>query len=144
MHEMGMGVTGINPHNGTVRNPYNDKHVTGGSSSGSAAAVASGLVPFAIGSVQYKSVFKNAICKANCGSVIRVRCVLSLTGTDGGGSVRIPSAFCGVQGLKPTFGLYSCVGTGISKSTVASAGVIANNVADVALVSKGPVSYPEM
>lgn len=49
MHEMGMGVTGINPNNGTARNPHNDQHITGGSSSGSAAAVSSGIVPFAIG-----------------------------------------------------------------------------------------------
>ncbi|ETK83273.1 hypothetical protein L915_11470 [Phytophthora nicotianae] len=49
MHEIGSGVTGYNMHYGTVRNPYNPKCYTGGSSSGSAAAVASGLVPLALG-----------------------------------------------------------------------------------------------
>ncbi|GMF39532.1 unnamed protein product [Phytophthora fragariaefolia] len=49
MHEVGSGVTGYNMHYGTVRNPYNPKCYTGGSSSGSAAAVASGLVPLALG-----------------------------------------------------------------------------------------------
>ncbi|KDO34557.1 hypothetical protein SPRG_00620 [Saprolegnia parasitica CBS 223.65] len=49
MHECGLGTTGINPSHGTVRNPYNQNHMTGGSSSGSAAAVAAGLVPLAIG-----------------------------------------------------------------------------------------------
>ncbi|CEG35778.1 asp-trnaasn glu-trnagln amidotransferase subunit a-like protein [Plasmopara halstedii] len=49
MHEVGSGVTGYNKHYGTVRNPYNPKCYSGGSSSGSAAAVASGLVPLALG-----------------------------------------------------------------------------------------------
>ncbi|KAF4031758.1 Amidase [Phytophthora infestans] len=49
MHEIGSGVTGYNMHYGAVRNPYNPKCYTGGSSSGSAAAVASGLVPLALG-----------------------------------------------------------------------------------------------
>ncbi|HSF81117.1 MAG TPA: amidase [Anaerolineales bacterium] len=49
MHEIGIGVTGLNPHYGTVRNPYNPKHHTGGSSSGPAAAVAAGLCPLALG-----------------------------------------------------------------------------------------------
>ncbi|OQR97281.1 glutamyl-tRNA(Gln) amidotransferase subunit A [Achlya hypogyna] len=48
MHECGLGTTGINPYHGTVRNPYNAQHMTGGSSSGSAAAVAAGIVPAAI------------------------------------------------------------------------------------------------
>ncbi len=73
MHEIGIGVTGFNAHFGTPRNPYHPDHYTGGSSSGSAAAVAAGLVPIALGA-------------------------------DGGGSVRIPAAFCGVYGLKPTYG----------------------------------------
>ncbi|CAK4083475.1 unnamed protein product [Aphanomyces euteiches] len=49
MHEIGIGTFGINITTGTPRNPYNDQHMTGGSSSGSAAAVAAGLVPVAIG-----------------------------------------------------------------------------------------------
>eukprot|EP00850_Spirogloea_muscicola_P008075 SM000042S15342 [mRNA] locus=s42:460916:465213:- [translate_table: standard] len=49
MHEFGSGTTGLNPHYGTPRNPYNMNHYTGGSSSGSAAAVAAGLCPAAIG-----------------------------------------------------------------------------------------------
>ena len=49
MHEIGLGVTGVNPHHGSARNPYNPHHVTGGSSSGSAAAVAMGLCPLAVG-----------------------------------------------------------------------------------------------
>ncbi|KAJ6658303.1 hypothetical protein lerEdw1_020575 [Lerista edwardsae] len=51
MHELGIGTTGCNPsrHHGTARNPYNPQHFTGGSSSGSAAAVAAGLCPVAIG-----------------------------------------------------------------------------------------------
>ncbi len=49
MHEIGIGVTGHNTHFGTVRNPYNPAHHTGGSSSGPAAAVAAGLCPLAVG-----------------------------------------------------------------------------------------------
>ena len=76
MHEVGIGVTGLNPHHGTARNPYHPGHYTGGSSSGPGAAVASGLCPVAIGA-------------------------------DGGGSIRIPSSFCGLVGLKSTFGRVS-------------------------------------
>ncbi|KAL3935329.1 MAG: hypothetical protein SGBAC_009128 [Bacillariaceae sp.] len=72
MHECGIGTTGYNWHFGPSRNPYNLDHFTGGSSSGSAAAVAAGLVPLALG-------------------------------FDGGGSIRIPAALCGIVGLKPTF-----------------------------------------
>ena len=49
MHEIGMGVTGLNPHFGAARNPYDPAHATGGSSSGSAAAVGAGLCPLAVG-----------------------------------------------------------------------------------------------
>lgn len=49
MHEIGMGVTGLNPHHGAARNPYAPTRVTGGSSSGSAAAVGMGLCPVAVG-----------------------------------------------------------------------------------------------
>lgn len=49
MHEIGIGVTGLNPHTGTTRNPYDPHHFTGGSSSGPATAVAAGLCPIAVG-----------------------------------------------------------------------------------------------
>ncbi|KAJ1112616.1 hypothetical protein NDU88_000877 [Pleurodeles waltl] len=104
MHELGTGTTGCNPNrfHGTTRNPYNPQHYTGGSSSGSAAAVAAGLCPLAIG-------------------------------TDGGGSVRIPSSFCGVVGLKSTFGRISAHGAlPLSYSTV-SFGPLCTSVLDSAL-----------
>jgi Asp-tRNA(Asn)/Glu-tRNA(Gln) amidotransferase A subunit family amidase len=49
MHEIGLGVTGLNPHHGACRNPYDPARATGGSSSGSAAAVAAGICPIAVG-----------------------------------------------------------------------------------------------
>ncbi|CAM5077787.1 unnamed protein product [Natator depressus] len=104
MHELGTGTTGCNPNrfHGTTRNPYNPQHFTGGSSSGSAAAVAAGLCPLALG-------------------------------TDGGGSVRIPASFCGVVGLKGTFGRISCHGClPLSYSTV-SLGPICTSVTDAAI-----------
>jgi aspartyl-tRNA(Asn)/glutamyl-tRNA(Gln) amidotransferase subunit A len=76
MHEFAYGVTSNNPHFGPVHNPWDLARIPGGSSGGSAAAVAAGLC---FGSI----------------------------GTDTGGSIRIPSALCGVVGLKPTFGRVS-------------------------------------
>lgn len=102
MYEIGIGVTGLNPHHGTPRNPYNTKHYTGGSSSGSATAVAAGFVPVAIGA-------------------------------DGGGSIRIPSAFCGAVGLKSTFGRVSEFGAFPLCWSVAHVGPIAASATDAAL-----------
>jgi Asp-tRNA(Asn)/Glu-tRNA(Gln) amidotransferase A subunit family amidase len=99
MHEIGINVTGLNPHHGTTRNPYDDGYHTGGSSSGPATAVASGLVPLAIGA-------------------------------DGGGSIRIPSAFCSLVGIKATFGRVSESGAAPLCWTVAHIGPIAATVAD--------------
>lgn len=110
MHEIGLGVTGINPHHGAVRNPYDPARITGGSSSGSAAAVASGLSPLALGA-------------------------------DGGGSIRIPAALCGLVGLKPTFGRVSEHGATPICWSVAHLGPIGASVRDVALgylVMAGP------
>ncbi len=110
MHEIGIGVTGLNPNHGTVRNPYDTGHYTGGSSSGSGAAVAAGLCPVAIGA-------------------------------DGGGSIRIPSAFCGVVGLKPTFGRVSECGAAPLCWSVAHLGPLAATATDAALgyaVMAGP------
>jgi len=101
MHEIGLGVTGINPGHGTARNPYHPDHATGGSSSGSAAAVAAGYCPLALGA-------------------------------DGGGSVRLPASFCGVVGLKPTFGRVSERGAAPLCWSVAHVGPIGDSVRDVA------------
>ncbi|MCJ7661023.1 MAG: amidase [Anaerolineales bacterium] len=103
MHEIGIGVTGFNRHHGTARNPYNPGHYTGGSSSGPAGAVASGLCPAAIGA-------------------------------DGGGSIRIPSSFCGLVGLKPTFGRVSEYGAADLAWSVAHLGPIAATATDAALM----------
>lgn len=73
MNEIGINPIGLNPHQGAARNPWNRGHITGGSSSGSAAVVAAGLCPVSVGA-------------------------------DGGGSIRIPAALCGVVGLKATWG----------------------------------------
>jgi Asp-tRNA(Asn)/Glu-tRNA(Gln) amidotransferase A subunit family amidase len=102
MHEIGINVTGLNPHHGTTRNPYNTNHFTGGSSSGSATAVAAGLVPVALGA-------------------------------DGGGSIRIPASFCGVFGLKPTFGRVSEHGAAPLCWSVAHLGPLAGSATDTAL-----------
>ncbi|MEZ5584341.1 MAG: amidase [Candidatus Competibacteraceae bacterium] len=112
MHELGIGVTGLNPHYGAVRNPYQPAHCAGGSSGGSAAAVASGLCPVAIG-------------------------------TDGGGSIRIPAAFCGMVGLKPTYGRISGFGSPTLACSVCQPGPIGTTARDVALayaVIAGPDS----
>ena len=102
MHEIGINVTGLNPHHGTTRNPYNPDHYTGGSSSGSATAVASGLVPLAVGA-------------------------------DGGGSIRIPAAFCGVTGLMATYGRVSEFGAAPLDWSVAHIGPLAASAVDSAL-----------
>ena len=103
MHEIGIGVTGLNPHHGTVRNPYNPAHHTGGSSSGSGAAVAAGLCPVAIGA-------------------------------DGGGSIRIPSALCGIVGLKTTYARISSFGSYPLCGSVDHYGPLAANAIDAAIV----------
>ncbi len=74
LHEFAYGISSQNPHFGTVPNPRAPGRLAGGSSGGSAAAIASGL------------------CEASIG-------------TDSGGSIRIPAAWCGVVGFKPTYGL---------------------------------------
>jgi len=94
--------TGRNEHYPTPHNPWRHGHYTGGSSSGSGAAVAAGMVPLALGS-------------------------------DTGGSIRIPSSFCGITGLKPTFGLVSRAGVTPLSWTLDTAGPMAHDALDVAL-----------
>ena len=102
MQEIGMGVFGTNAHYGAPRNPVNPAHHTGGSSSGSAAAMGAGLVPIAVGA-------------------------------DGGGSVRIPAAFCGGVGLKATFGRVSEAGAAPLCWSVAYIGPLAATARDALL-----------
>ncbi|AUX44947.1 amidase [Sorangium cellulosum] len=102
MHEIGIDTTGFNPHHGTPRNPYAPGHYPGGSSSGSAAAVAAGICPVALGA-------------------------------DGGGSIRIPAALCGVAGLKPTWSRVSEHGVAPLCYSVGHVGPIGASVRDVAL-----------
>ncbi|MCA9929975.1 MAG: amidase, partial [Anaerolineales bacterium] len=102
MHEIGINPNGLNVHYGIVRNPYDRLRDSGGSSSGSTAAVAAGICPVAVGA-------------------------------DGGGSVRIPAALCGMVGLKATFGRVSEHGAAPLDWSVAHIGPIGASVADVAL-----------
>jgi aspartyl-tRNA(Asn)/glutamyl-tRNA(Gln) amidotransferase subunit A len=103
LHEFAYGITTENPHFGPTRNPWNTKCIPGGSSGGSAAALAAGI---------------------GFGSV----------GTDTGGSIRIPSALCGIAGLKPTFGRVSCNGIVPLAVTLDHAGPLGRSVADVAIL----------
>ncbi|KAL4590472.1 hypothetical protein LXL04_003402 [Taraxacum kok-saghyz] len=103
MHELGAGTSGINPHYGTSRNPYDPKRISGGSSSGSAAVVCAGLCPVALG-------------------------------VDGGGSVRMPAALCGVVGLKPSFCRIPHSGVIPWNWTVGMVGILASSVEDSLIV----------
>ncbi|MGI9384194.1 MAG: amidase [Methyloligellaceae bacterium] len=91
-------------HPGKTRNPHNPEHTPGGSSSGSAAAVASGMVPLAVGS------------QTN-GSMLR------------------PAAYCGVFGLKPTFGLISRSGVLSQSPPLDTLGVFARTLEDLGLIA---------
>jgi len=102
-HELGGGVTTINPFFGTTHNPRDITRIPGGSSGGSAAAVAA-------------------------------RLALVATGSDTGGSVRIPAALCGCVGLKPTFGLLPTTGLLGACPTFDHAGLLTRATEDAALI----------
>jgi aspartyl-tRNA(Asn)/glutamyl-tRNA(Gln) amidotransferase subunit A len=103
MHELAIGGSTDNPHYGPTHNPWQLDCIPGGSSGGSAAAVAGGL------------------CYA-------------ATGTDTAGSIREPAAYCGLAGLKPTYGRVSIHGIVPLSWSLDHAGPLARTVEDVALV----------
>lgn len=120
MDEFAMGSSGEFSGYQITTNPWNAQHSPGGSSSGSAAAVAAGMVPWAIG-------------------------------TETGGSVRQPAAFCNLVGLYPTYGLFSRYGIMAFGSSLDQPGPLTHTVYDNALVasamsghdSKDSTSLPE-
>src|SRR5215475_1552583 len=107
----GFGTGGAVGDYGRPLNPHNHEHVTGGSSSGSGAAVAAGEVDVSFGG-------------------------------DQGGSIRIPAAFCGIVGHKPTFGLVSHFGIGFgSDQSIDYTGPMARTVADAATALQATAGY---
>ena len=110
MHEFAYGTTSAISHYGPVRNPWNLAHIAGGSSGGSASAVAAGLCYGAIG-------------------------------TETGASIRLPSACCGIVGLKPTYGLVSSRGLVPVSWSFDNVGPMCRTVADTAILLNAIAGY---
>ncbi|MGT2487624.1 AtzE family amidohydrolase [Methylobacterium oryzae CBMB20] len=102
MGEYAYDFTGENIHDGDAHNPHALDHMTGGSSGGSGAAIAAGMVPLTLGS-------------------------------DTNGSIRVPAAFCGCYGLKPTYGRLSRAGSFPFVGSLDHLGPMARSVTDLAL-----------
>lgn len=112
MDEFAMGSSSESSFYGATKNPWDLSAVPGGSSGGSAAAVAAGLVPFA-------------------------------TGTDTGGSIRQPAAFCGISGIKPTYGAVSRYGMISYASSFDQGGPMARSAEDNAWLLNAMVSFDQ-
>jgi aspartyl-tRNA(Asn)/glutamyl-tRNA(Gln) amidotransferase subunit A len=110
LQEFAYGGTSASSHYGPVHNPWNPRHIAGGSSGGSAAAVAAGMCFGAIGS-------------------------------DTGGSIREPAAFCGIVGLKPTYGRVSTRGVFPLSWSLDHVGPLCRNVRDAALMLEAIAGY---
>ena len=112
MDEFAMGSSNENSYYGAVKNPWNTELVPGGSSGGSACAVAAGLA-------------------------------VAATGTDTGGSIRQPASFCGITGIKPTYGRVSRYGMIAYASSLDQAGPMARTAHDCATLLNAMHGFDE-
>lgn len=113
MHEWALGATNINPHWGDCHNPWGLDRISGGSSGGTGAAIAAGMIPAG-------------------------------TGSDTGGSIRIPASLCGVTGLKPAYGRCSLRGVIPLAWTLDHPGPMARTAEDCALLLQAMAGYDSL